>query len=59
MVSSRPRMIGAALASVALMAGAVPAWMATAMIMAAAVVSLMEPLRRGTAEHLERSLSGA
>jgi hypothetical protein len=49
----------AALASVALMAGAVPAWMATAMIMAAAVVSLMEPLRRGTAEHLERSLSGA
>jgi hypothetical protein len=49
----------AALASVALLAGTVPPWMAMAMIMAAAAVSLMEPLRRGTGEQLERSLSGA
>lgn len=49
----------AALASIALLTNAVPAWMAAAMMVAAAAVSLMEPLRRSTAEHLERTLSGA
>jgi hypothetical protein len=49
----------AALASTALLANAMPVWMAAAMIVAAAAVSLMEPLRRSTAAHLERTLSGA
>lgn len=45
----------AALASVAWMAGAVPAWMAMSLIVAAAAVSLMEPQRRAAAQRLERA----
>ena len=49
----------AAMASVALLAGAVPAWMAASLLLAAAAASLMEPLRRGTALQLERAAHGA
>ena len=49
----------AAMASVALLTGALPPWMAASLLLASAVASIMEPRRRGTAAQLERSAHGA
>lgn len=48
----------AALAAVATITGTIPDWAGMSLIMAAAAVALMEPLRRGTAAHLDRSIQG-
>lgn len=49
----------AALASVAILTGLVPPWAGYALLMSAAAVDLMEPLRRGTALHLDAAIQAS
>ena len=49
----------AVLASVAILTGFMPAWVGYALLVSAAAVDLMEPLRRGTAMHLDEAIQAS